>query len=143
MLPYILKICGFKNSIVYTFYSMYQKYTLFVKLYIYGLTYRLYLRYKHKLRIDVITYIPTLANGPPSAAVCLRYYRYYRTAGPSSTGYPNIRTSAGYPFCWSPENISSQNPRGPTQESADDPGLSRWPSGGDDKIFKNVVLAHY
>ena len=26
------------------------------------------------------------------------YYRYYRTAGPSSTGYPNIRTSAGYPF---------------------------------------------
>ena len=25
-------------------------------------------------------------------------YRYYRTAGPSSTGYPNIRTSAGYPF---------------------------------------------
>ena len=26
------------------------------------------------------------------------YYRYYRTGGPSSTGYPNIRTSAGYPF---------------------------------------------
>ena len=71
MLPYILKICGFKNSIVYRFYSMYQKYTVFVKLYICGLTYRLSVRYKHKLRIDVITYIPTLANGPPSAAVCL------------------------------------------------------------------------
>ena len=71
MLPYILKICGFKNSIVYMFYGMYQKYTFFVKLYICGLTYRVYVRYKHKLRIDVITYIPTLANGPPSAAVCL------------------------------------------------------------------------
>ena len=72
MLPYILKICGFKNSIVYTFYSMYQKYTLFVKLCICGLTYRLFIRYKHKLRIDVITYVPTLANDPPSAAaVCL------------------------------------------------------------------------
>ena len=33
--------------------------------------------------------------------------------------------------------------RGRSQESADDPGLSRWPSGGDNKIFKNVVLAHY
>ena len=56
----------------------------------------IYLRYKHKLRIDVITYIPTLANGPPSAAaaVCLLPLHYYRT-GPS-TGYPNIRT--GYPF---------------------------------------------
>ena len=30
MLPYILKICGFKNSIVYTFYGMYQKYTFFI-----------------------------------------------------------------------------------------------------------------
>ena len=48
MLPYILKIGGFKNSIVYTFYGIYQKYTVFVKLYICGLTYRLYLRYKHK-----------------------------------------------------------------------------------------------
>ena len=71
MLPYILKICGFKNSTVYTFYSMYQKYTVFVKLYIYGLTYRLDIRSKHKLRIDVITYVPTLANDLPSATVCL------------------------------------------------------------------------
>ena len=75
MLPYILKICGFRNSIVYTFYGMYEKYTFFIKLCIYGLTYRLYVRLKHKLRIDVITYIPTLANGPL-----------------------NIRTSAGYLF---------------------------------------------
>ena len=75
MLPYILKICGFRNSIVYTFYGMYEKYTFFIKLYIYGLTYRLYVRLKHKLRIDVITYIPTMANGPL-----------------------NIPTSAGYPF---------------------------------------------
>ena len=65
MLPYILKICGFKNSSVYKFYSMYQKYTLFVKLYICGLTYRLYVRYKHKLCIDVITYVPTLAMTLP------------------------------------------------------------------------------
>ena len=28
MLPYILKICGFKNSIVYTLYGMYRKYTV-------------------------------------------------------------------------------------------------------------------
>ena len=41
MSPYILKKCGFNNSTVYTFYSMYQKYTFFVKLYICGLTYRL------------------------------------------------------------------------------------------------------
>ena len=71
MLPYILKICGFKSSTVYRFYSIYGKYTGFVKLYIFGLTYRSYIRYKHKLRIDVITYIPTLANDPPSAAICL------------------------------------------------------------------------
>ena len=48
------------------FYVMYQKYTCFVKLYICGLTYRLYGQYRHKLRIDVITYIPTLANGIPT-----------------------------------------------------------------------------
>ena len=95
MLPYILKICGFKNSIVYTFYSMYQKYTFFVKLYICGLTYRLFIRYIHKLRIDVITYIPTLANWQMTLPLLLSvYYRYYRTgSGPSSTGYRNIRTS--------------------------------------------------
>ncbi len=80
MLPYILKICGFKNSTVYTFYMMYQKYTCLVKLYICGLTYRIYIRYKHKLRKDVITYVSTR-------------YRYYRS-GPSTA---NIRTS-GYPF---------------------------------------------
>ena len=66
MLPHTFKICGFKNSIVYMFYVMYQKYTCFVKLYICGLTYRLYGQYRHKLRIDVITYIPTLANGIPT-----------------------------------------------------------------------------
>ena len=71
MLPYILKICGFKNSTVYRFYSMYQKYRVLVKLYICGLTYRSYIRYRHNLRIDVITYVPTLANDSPSAAVCL------------------------------------------------------------------------
>jgi len=87
MLPYILKICGFKNSIVYTFYSMYQKYTCFVKLYICGLTYRLYIRYKHKLRIYVITYVPTLANDPPSAAVCLAVGTSYRVSQ-----HPDIRT---------------------------------------------------
>jgi len=80
MLPYILKICGFKNRTVYTFYIMYQKYTFLVKLYICGLTYRSYIRYRHKLRIDVITYVSTR-------------YRYYRS-GPSTA---NIRTS-GYPF---------------------------------------------
>ena len=72
---------------------MYQKYTFFVKLYICGLTYRLYIRYKHKLRIDVITYVPTLANDPPSAAVCLLPGTAIYLSGPSSsTGYPKI--------CW-------------------------------------------
>ena len=77
-----MKICGFKNSTVYTFYIMYQKYTFLVKLYICGLTYRIYIRDRHKLRIDVITYLSTR-------------YRYYRS-GPS-TGTANIQTS-GYPF---------------------------------------------
>ena len=71
----------------------YQKYTVFVKLYICGLTYRIYVRYKHKLRIDVITYIPSLANGPPSAAVCLLPLLLHRS---QYLGYPNIRT--GYPL---------------------------------------------
>ena len=52
------------------FYSMYQKYTFFVNLYICGLTYRLYIRYKYKLRIDVITYVPTLANDLPLPVCC-------------------------------------------------------------------------
>lgn len=43
----------------------------FVKLYICGLTYRLYVRYKHKLRINVITLIRIMPNGHPSAAVYL------------------------------------------------------------------------
>ena len=71
MLPYILKICGFKNCIVYTFYGMYQKYTGFIKLYICGLTYRSYIRLKHKFRIDVVLYIPTLEKG---FCGLLRYY---------------------------------------------------------------------
>ena len=100
MLPYILKICGFKNSTVYTFYSMYQKYTFLVKLYICGLTSRLYIRYKDKLSIDVLAYVPTLTNDPPSAAVCLRSYNRYYRSGPSSTGnnggYRNIRTSGRF-----------------------------------------------
>ena len=50
---------------------MYQKYTFFVKLYICGLTYRSYIRCKHKLRIDVITYVPTLANNPCFLCCCL------------------------------------------------------------------------
>ena len=76
-----MKICGFKNSIVYTFYIVYQLYRFLVKLYICGLTYRIYIRYRHKLRTDVIiTYVSTR-------------YRYYRS-GPSTA---NIRTS-GYPF---------------------------------------------
>ena len=33
MLPYLLKIRGFKSSIVYMFYGMYRKYTVFIKLY--------------------------------------------------------------------------------------------------------------
>ena len=100
MLPYILKICGFNNSTVYTFYSMYEKYKFFVKLYICGLTYRLYVRYKHKLRIDVITYVPTLAKDPPSAAVCLLPLLSYDCSGPSSTGYRNIRTSGHSTSLW-------------------------------------------
>ena len=83
MLPYILKICGFKNSTVYTFYIMYQKYTFLVKLYICGLTYRIYIRYRHKLRIDVITYVSTR-------------YRYYRTVVavpvPPISGHQDIRS---------------------------------------------------
>ena len=102
MLPYILKICGFRNSSVYTFHGVYQKYTVFVKLYICGLTYRLSGRYKHKLRIDVITYIP---NKWPSLCCCLS------TTGtaiivppaPAAVPVPGIPTSghqasAGYPF---------------------------------------------
>ena len=50
------------------------------------MTYRLYIRYKHKLRIDVITYVPTLANDPSSAAVCLLPLLSYRRVC-------NIRTS--------------------------------------------------
>ena len=92
ILPYILKICGFKNSTVYTFYSMYQKYTFFVKLYICGLTYRLSVRYKHKLRIDVITYVPTLANDPPFCCCCLSTTAII-VAVPAVPGYRNIRTS--------------------------------------------------
>ena len=99
MLPYILKICGFKNSIVYTFYGVYQKYTVFVKLYICGLTYRLYIRYKHKLRIDVITYVPTPANDPPSATVFLLPLLSLRSQQYRVSRYRNIRTSGyGYPF---------------------------------------------
>ena len=112
------------------------------------------------------------------------YYRYYRTAGPSSTGYPNIRTSAGYPFyCqtaplrrstslwwWIPgvdlwdgipaaaAVISSRSRvtaalgrpkkfprkvRGRSQESADDPGLSRWPSGPAGEITKILKMSFW
>ena len=71
MLPYLLKICGFKSSIVYMFYGIYRKYTVFIKLYICGLTYRSYIRLRHKFRVDVVTYIPTLEKGPPSAVCCL------------------------------------------------------------------------
>ena len=73
----------FKNSTVYTFYIMYQKYTFLVKLYICGLTYRYYIRYRHKLRIDVITYVSTR-------------YRYYRTVVavpvPPISGHQDIRS---------------------------------------------------
>ena len=49
------------------------------------------------MRIDVITYVSTPANDPPSATIVLSvYYRYYRS-GPS-TGYRNIRRTSGYPF---------------------------------------------
>ena len=84
MLPYILKICGLTIVPYIRFIACTKKYTFFVKLCICGLTYRLFIRYKHKLRIDVITYVSTR-------------YRYYRSrSGPSSTGTANIRTS-GYP----------------------------------------------
>ena len=47
-----------------------------------------YIRYKHKLRIDVITYVPTLANDP-SAAVCLSvYYTAIIVAVPAVPGIP-------------------------------------------------------
>ena len=42
-----------------------------------------------------------------------------------------------------PKKFPRKVPPGRSHESADDPGLSRWPSGGDNKNFNNVVLAHY
>ena len=56
----------------------------------------MYGMHRHKLRIDVITHIPTLANGPPFAAVCL--LPLLSRNGPSTEGipvvsqHPDIRT---------------------------------------------------
>ena len=50
--------------------------------------YRSYIRYIHKLRIDVITYVPTLANDPSSAAVCLLPLLYRTVAVPAVPGIP-------------------------------------------------------
>ena len=50
----------FENSIVYTFYGMYGKYTVSIKNCIYGLTYIQFILFQHKFRIFVVAYIPTL-----------------------------------------------------------------------------------
>ena len=105
---------------------MYQKYTIFVKLYIYGLTYRLYIRYKHKLRVDVITYVPTPANDPPSATIVLSVYYtvplQYRiiivavpVPGIATSGHQDIRSTAPVRstsiWWWIPGSPCWRNPR--------------------------------
>ena len=121
----------------------------------------IYLRYKHKLRIDVITYIPTLANGPPSAAVCLlpllsyRRPQQYRVRRSTSLwwwipgldlwdGIPaavvssrRVTAALGRPEKF-PRKVPGADPKNPQM-------IPVYPGGpaGVIKNFKNVVLAHY